>query len=382
MGGAARVVILGGGFGGLSAAHAVRRLAPEAQVTVIDRSPEFRMGLRKLWLLDGRSRPDEGGRPRSALGAQGVDFRLAAIESIDLDRREVRAGGDALGWDLLVIALGAEPRPDLVPGGVDGGFNLYTAEGAAEAGARLAALESGRIVIAITGVPIKCPPAPFEAAFLIDDLLRRKGIRDRVEIEVVSPQPMSIPAAGPAACSAVEGRLGGKGIRFRARTQVDRVEAGRVVLGDEAIDADLVLYVPAHRPPAAVATAGLAGETPWVPVDPGTLATVREGVFAIGDVIEMKTGSGLPFPKAGVFAELGGEVAGANVAALALGRAPEARFDGHGYCFLEVGEGSATKVEGNFLSAPPDVRVEAAAPEHLEAKRRFEAERLDRWLPA
>jgi sulfide:quinone oxidoreductase len=115
-------------------------------------------------------------------------------------------------------------------------------------------------------------------------------------------------------------------------------------------------------------------------VDPATLATKVENVYAVGDVVEMKTGSGLPFPKAGVFAEAAGEVVGENIAELLRGGEPVATFDGHGYCFLEVGEGQATRVMGDFLSSPPDVEVEPAAPEHLAAKHRFEAERLARWF--
>lgn len=377
----ARIAILGGGFGGLSAAHTLRGLVPDAAITVVDKSPQFRMGLRKLWSLDGRSSPEEGARERTALAQFGIEFRQAELSGIDLAAQTVSADGESLGWDFLVVALGAEGRADLVPDGVAGGIDLYTAAGAAEAGRRLEALERGKVVVAIAGVPIKCPPAPFEAAFLIDDLLRRTGRREQVEIEVISPQPMSIPAAGPAACSAIEGRLGAKGIRFRNNAKVDRVEDGRVVVAGEDVEADLVLYVTAHRPPKVVGASGLAGgESPWVQVDAGTLQTQHEGVFALGDVIELKTGAGMPFPKAGVFAELGGRVAGENVAALIGGRPPESRFDGRGYCFLETGGGEATKVEGDFLSNPPAVRVEASAPEALEAKRQFEQERLERWF--
>jgi sulfide:quinone oxidoreductase len=378
-----RVLILGGGFGGLSAAHTLRSGAGErVDLLLVDSSPDFTMGLRKLWLLDGRSTPGEGSRPRTSLNRTGIPFRQGAVEAIDAERREVRVDGDHLGYDFLVMALGARPRPDLVPGGLGDNPNLYDAEGAVEAGRRLADLDRGRVVILIAGIPIKCPPAPFEAAFLVDDLLRRSGRRDRVEIEVVTPQPMSIPAAGPAACALVEGRLGSKGIGFRPNAVVESVETGRVVLqGGDVLQADLLLVVPPHRPPEVVAGSGLGGEGGWVPADPATLAAGPDGLFAVGDLVAMQTGAGLPFPKAGIFAERHGEVVGRNLAATIAGQAPPARFDGQGYCFLEVGGGEATMVVGNFLASPPDVTIVDSSPERLAEKGAFERERLDRWLP-
>jgi sulfide:quinone oxidoreductase len=379
-----KVVIVGAGFGGLAAAHALIREAGDAvELLVIDRSPTFLMGLRKLWVLDGRASPGEGGRDRSVLEGAGIPFRQGDVESIDRDARRVRVNGEEVGFDFLVLAVGAQQRIDLVPGDPDGNPNLYTVDGAAEAGRRLREMQEGRVVIAIAGVPYRCPPAPYEAAFLIDDLLRRDGRRDRVELEVLTPQPMSVPAAGPAACAAIEGRLAGKGIGFRPKSVLAEMGVGAVSLeGGDTVRGDLILVVPPHRPPAVVDDTGLVGQSGWIQADPGTLRTEDERVFAVGDVVEMTTGTGLPFPKAGVFAESHGEVVGRNIAAMVTGAEPGATFDGFGFCFLEVGGGKASMVRGNFLASPPDVRIEEDAPEHLQAKREFERERLDRWLPA
>lgn len=378
-----RVVILGAGFGGLAAAHTLRREAHDSvELELVDASPTFLMGLRKLWLLDGRSGPGEGSRHRSTLSGAGIPFRPGRAESIDRNARRVRVDAEDVPYDYLVIALGAQQRIDLVPGSADGNPNLYTAEGAAEAGRRVGELEEGRVVIAITGVPYKCPPAPYEAAFLIDDLLRRTGRRDRVDIEVLTPQPMSVPAAGPVACAVIEGRLGSQAIGFRPRSTVAEVEAGQVKLeGGEEIQADLLILVPPHRPPEVVADSGLGGEGGWIDVEPATLRTADERVFAVGDVVSMLTGTGLPFPKAGVFAEGHGTVVGSNLAAVAAGREPDAEFDGVGHCFLEVGGGKATMIRGNFLASPPDISVAEPAAQHLEAKVDFERERLERWFP-
>jgi sulfide:quinone oxidoreductase len=378
-----KVVILGAGFGGLAAAHAIRQGAgDEIELALIDQSPAFLMGLRKLWVLDGRASPGQGTRDRTTLSHAGIPFRHGRVEALDRDARQVRVDGTDISYDFLILALGAQQRIDLVPGDPGGNPNLYTMEGAAEAGRRLRDLEAGHVVIAIAGVPYKCPPAPYEAAFLIDDLLRRDGRRERVELEVLTPQPMSVPAAGPAACSAIEGRLATKGIRFRPKTNLSEARPGGLTLDDgDSVRADLLVLVPPHRPPALVDDSGLAGESGWAKIDPATLRTDDERVFAVGDVVEMATGTGLPFPKAGVFAESHGEVVGRNLVAAVAGREPEAAFDGFGFCFLEVGGGKASMVRGNFLASPPEVTIEQDAPEHLAAKERFESERLERWFP-
>jgi sulfide:quinone oxidoreductase len=378
-----KVLVLGSGFGGLAAAHALRDHAAErVDVLVVDRSPTFRMGLRKLWLLDGRSGPGEGGRERSGLAAVGIPFRQGTVERVDLGASRVRIDGQDQPYDFLVVALGAEPRMDLVPGNPDAAPSLYTFDGAAAIAERLGGLEQGRVVFLIAGVPYKCPPAPFEAALIIEDHLRRTGRREAIEIEILSPQPMSIPAAGPAACAHVEGRLKERGIAFRPSMKLQGIEPGRVSLeGGESVEADLLILVPPNRPPAVVKESGLTGEGEWVQADPGSLATDHGNVFAIGDLVEMTTGVGMPFPKAGVFAERHGEVVGKNIAAAVGGTDPAERFDGTGYCFLEVGGGMASMVVGNFFASPPDVRIEEPTAAHLEAKVSFESERLERWFP-
>ncbi|MDR7474597.1 MAG: FAD/NAD(P)-binding oxidoreductase [Armatimonadota bacterium] len=378
---APRVVILGGGFGGLAAATTLRQaLGDRVDLLVVDAAPDFMMGLRQLWLLDGRATRAEGTRDRRTLPERAIPFRQGRVEAIDPERRRVAVDGDSLGYDYLIVALGAQPRSDLIPGGAAGGYNLYLPEEAEALGHRLRDLERGRILIAIAGLPYKCPPAPYEAAFIIEALLRRTGRRPAVELEVLTPQAMSLPVAGPAVCAQVEGTLAARRISFRTRAQVQRVEARRVLLADGSqVTADVVVYVPPHRPSQAITASGLAdGE--WIRPDPRTLATKAERVFALGDITEIPLAGGQALPKAGVFAERQGEVVARNLADLLAGREPVARFDGAGYCFIEVGDGKATTVDGRFFADPPDVRVADPTAESLAAKEAFERERLQRWF--
>ena len=377
-----RVLILGGGFGGLAAATTLRGAAGDrVDLLVVDAVPAFMMGLRKLWFLDGRGTRAEGTRNRRTLPARAIPYRQGTVDAIDPAGRWVAVDGDRLSYDYLIVALGAEPRPDLIPGGVTGASNLYSPDEAEVLGQRLRDFDRGRILIAIAGVPYKCPPAPYEAAFIIDAMLRRTGRRPAVEIEVITPQPMSLPVAGPEVCAQVEGTMAARRIRFRTKMPVQRVEATRVVLADGAeVAADLVILVPPHRPPAVAQASGLTAGGEWIRPDPGTLATAVERVFAVGDVTEIPLSTGQMLPKAGVFAERQGEVVATNLADLLAGREPGARFDGVGYCFIELGDGQASMVDGKFLADPPDVRVVDPSPEHLAAKEAFERERLQRWF--
>lgn len=377
-----RCVVLGGGFGGVSAAHRLRaRLRRDAEVTVIDRRSTFMMGLRILAVVAGLGARAEGTRPLSRLAARGIRYVQDDVTAIDLERRTVvtRASGE-WPYDALVVALGAELRPDLVAGYDPVGSNLYDPDQAEAIAARVASIEEGRIGIGILDVPYKCPPAPYEAAFLIDEVLRRRGVRDRVELEVFTPQPSSLPVAGAAVCAEVEGRLAAKRIGFLPGRRVAGVEGQTVVFERERRRYDVFIGIPPHRGPAVVKAAGLAtGE--WIRPDPGTCRTPADRVFAVGDVAEFPLPNGMMLPKAGVFAEAQGLVAADAIADELTGSTGGAGFDGRGYCFIEVGDGLATAVRGDFFAAPqPVVDIADPSPQTLEEKRAFEATRLEAWF--
>ncbi|MGH2400122.1 MAG: FAD-dependent oxidoreductase, partial [bacterium] len=170
-------MILGGGFGGITAALELRRsLNGDHVITLVDRRPSFMMGLRKLWVLTGRGTPGDGTRPLSALSTKGITLRQATVTNIDPASRSVTTDMGTLVYDHLVIALGAESRPDLVPGFSSAVFNLYDAADVERLAARVKSFAAGRVVIGILGVPYKCPPAPYEAALLLHDLFEQRGL--------------------------------------------------------------------------------------------------------------------------------------------------------------------------------------------------------------
>ena len=374
----ARTVILGAGFGGIAVARELRRLlGPDHEIVLLDRSEHFSMGLRKLWEVAGLGTIDEGTRAREALDG----FRCEEITAIDLAQRAVVTSDGSVDGLHLVVALGAEPRPDLVPGMTEHAHSPWNRELVAPLREAVEAFDGGRIAIVVTGAPYKCPPAPYECAMLLEEALRTRGIRDRCELVVTTFQPILLPNAGKAGSDYLAQQLAARGIRAEAGRKVQRYEAGRVVYEDAELEADLIIGVPPHRVPAVIADSGLADANGWIEVDHGTLATRHPGVFAIGDVTGIKLANGLPLPKAGVIAERQGLRVAAAIAAELSGGEPPPPFDGHGMCFLEMGSGEAALIEGDFFAeGEPDVRVVHGSAEHAREKRAFEAERLAAWF--
>jgi sulfide:quinone oxidoreductase len=287
-------------------------------------------------------------------------------------------------YDYLVLSPGAELRPDLLPGLADGGRNLYTLAGAADLNADLSRFQGGRLVVLVAAMPFKCPAAPYEAAMLLEARLRAQGIRSRCEVAVYTPEPQPMPVAGPVLGAAVRDMLTSRGIDYFPGHKPVAVEPGRHTIRFETGDVasyDLLAYVPPHAAPAFVVDAGLAPQGGWVTVDPRTLATPFERVWAVGDVTGIPLPNGKSLPKAGVFAEGQAEVVARNIAALVHGAAPAAEFGGEGACFVEMGDGRAGFATGNFYATPdPAVRLKTPGRRWHWAKVLFERTWFARWL--
>jgi sulfide:quinone oxidoreductase len=219
---------------------------------------------------------------------------------------------------------------------------------------------------------------------LLESGLRKRKVRDRVQIDLYAAEPGPMGVAGPDVSAAVRGMVEAKGIAYHPEHQVTSVDAQMKKLhfanGAEA-EFDLLAFVPPHRAPKVVRESGLVNEAGWIPVDRGTLQTRFEGVFALGDITTIPLKLGKPLPKAGAFAHGQAEVVANNLAYAITGKGRPTTFAGGGDCFVEVGDGRAALGAGNFYGEPtPEVRMKAPSWRWHLGKVAFEKWWLWRWF--
>lgn len=380
----ATVLVLGGGIGGAAAANALsERLGERHRIVVVDRDADQVFAPSLLWLMVGQRRPAGIVRPLAELLRPGIEVVRSRVHGLDPVARRVTTDAGELTGDAVVIALGAELAPEAISGYAEAAHDFFTIEGAGGFASALAGFSGGRVVVAISALPFKCPAAPYEAAFLIDADLRRRGLRDRSTIELYTPEPAPMPVAGPVLGQAVVDLLIERGIGYFPGHQVKRYDGAsrQVRFADgSAASFDLLAAVPPHRPPDAIASSGLTNPAGWVTVDRDTLETSGPNVFAIGDVTAIALGNGKLLPKAGVFAHAEAHVVAAQIASRFDG-GPAGRFDGRGYCWVELGAGVAGFASGDFFADPePTVALRRPGRTWHAGKVLFERYSLSRGL--
>jgi sulfide:quinone oxidoreductase len=377
-----RIVVLGGGVGGQVAATRLKqKLGAEARVTLVERSTTFTFAPSLLWLMVGKRQPRTITRDYSALSRRGIEVTHATVTGIDTAAAEVQTDSGTIGYDYLVVALGAVLDPERMPGLAEHTFHPYDLPSAERLRDALARFPGGRVSVAIASLPYKCPAAPYETAMLIDGYLRERGIREASKIDLYTPEPLPLPVAGPYAGYSVAAELAARGIGFHPRTQLEGVEPSALRFGGESVPHDLAVVIPPHRPPDVLASAGLAGPNGWIPVDRSTLRTRASNVYAIGDNTAIPLENGMLLPKAGVFAHGEAEVVAENITRRIRGDLREEAFDGHGTCFLETGGGKSGLARGDFFASPlPKVAMYRPGRPWHAAKVAFEQYWLRRWL--
>ena len=370
------VLVLGAGFGGLELSTRLsEELGDQVEITLIDRADSFVFGFLKLDVMFGKRAPDTVRLHYHDLTTPHVRFRQETVTAIDPVERRVVTDLDAYEADVLVLALGADYDMDATPGLAEAGREFYSVPGAEALRDVLPSFTSGTAIVGVCGAPFKCPPAPSEAALLLDEYLRERGLRDDVRIQVVIPFGIPIPPS-PATSGAIMAAFVERGIEFVPDHRVVSLDPREAVLDDGAhLPYDLFLGIPVHRAPAVVVESGLTKDG-WIPVDPRTLATRFPGVYAVGDVTSVGT------PKAGVFAERQASVVADHVIAQVRAASAPDGYDGTGTCYIEFGGGDVGRVDVDFYSTPghPTGTFFAPSMETAAEKADFASSRRARWF--
>ncbi len=327
----------------------------EAEITVIDRDDDhvYQPGL--LFVPFGLADAEHLVRSRQRQYHRDVHAIEADVEGVDPACSEVHLGhGIVVGYDVLIVATGARLVPEETEGLTGDGwletvFPFYTAEGATALAAALERFAGGRLVVNPVDMPIKCPVAPLEFAFLADWYLTERGIRDRSEIVYVTPLDGAF--TKPAASDMLSGLLAAKHIELVTEFNTGSVDGGSGVLRsyDEREERfDLLVTVPLHAGAAYVdRSPGLGDDTGFVRADPHTLQTqAAANIFAIGDA------ANLPTSKAGSVTHFEADTLTANIRRFLAKQPLEGSFDGHANCFVETGFGKALLIDFNYEVEP------------------------------
>ncbi len=351
-----RLLILGAGTAGTMMANHLRPKLAEDQwkVTIVDQEKTHYYQPGYLFLPFDIYKPKQIRKPIKNFIPKGAEWIRAGIDRIIPDSNVVRlASGAQLKYDVLIIATGTKTAPQETEGMLGPGwrkdiFDFYTFEGAKALRDKLRVWQGGKLVVHICEMPIKCPVAPFEFAFLADAFFEEKGIRAQVELTFVTP--LSGAFTKPTATEKLGHLLAEKNIRIVSDFAVERIdnESKKLIdYGGQEVEYDLLVTVPTNMGDELIARSGFGDDLNYVPTNNATLQTsVKENIFAIGDA------TNLPASKAGSVAHFEAEILTDNILRFIDGKPLQEGFDGHANCFVETGHGKALLIDFNYTQEP------------------------------
>lgn len=356
-----KILVVGGGMGGTILANNVARSlqsemkSGKVQLTMLSASDQHMYQPGLLYLAVGRMTPDELYRDQASLLEPGIQFHVDPVEQFMLDNNQVKTkSGKVHSYDILVIATGSRMWPDSIPGLKENAEFFYTEETAVKMFHRLREFQGGKVVIAM-GVPHKCPMAPLEITFMLDDFFKERGIRDKVQLHYTYPIGRVHTLENVAKWAQPE--MDKRGITYETLFNLKSVDgAKRMLYSEEGTETnyDMLISIPAHKGMEVIETSKL-GQNGWIPTDRYSLAMEgRNNVFILGDT------TNIPISKAGSTAHFEAETVGANIAALVRFGAPVRKYDGKVFCFIQAGSEKATYAMFNY-NLPPDPKAPTRA---------------------
>lgn len=351
-----KLLILGAGTAGTTMVNKLYTALDkkEWQITIVDQNETHYYQPGFLFIPFGIYTPEDVIKPRRDFLPSGVEVVISPIELIMPDQNKVKlTNGAVLSYDYLIIATGTQVHPEETAGLKDGGwhqniFDFYTIDGTTALRNFLKYWEGGKMVLNITEMPIKCPVAPLEFVFLADWWFTEQGIRDKVEIEYVTPLPGAF--TKPIASKFLGQFLEKKNIRLTPEFSIGSVDSSKnkiVSYDGREVSYDLLVTIPTNMGSEVIARSGMGDDLNYVPTDPKTLRSRDyENVFVIGDA------ANLPTSKAGSVAHFESEVLFENFLRAVEGRKLEPKFDGHANCFIESGFGKGILIDFNYDVEP------------------------------
>ena len=351
-----RVLILGAGTAGtMMANHLNHELdKKEWQIDIIDEKVEHHYQPGYLFLPFDIYTPDDIIKKIEDFIPKDVNLIKGSIAQIvGGENKVVMTDGTVYTYDILIIATGAKIAPEEIEG-MKGEewhksvFDFYTFEGALALRNKLREWQGGKMLVHITEMPIKCPVAPLEFAFLADSFFKHKNMRDKVEISFVTP--LSGAFTKPKATAALDHLLDEKNIKIEPDFAIESVDNERKVIvdyGGREIPFDLLVTVPTNKGDEVIARSGMGDDLNFIPTNKATLQSLAHGnIFVLGDA------SNIPASKAGSVAHFEAEILTENIKHFIKGEPLSEEFDGHANCFIETGGGKALLIDFNYTHEP------------------------------
>ncbi|OGG93919.1 MAG: oxidoreductase [Candidatus Lambdaproteobacteria bacterium RIFOXYD2_FULL_50_16] len=350
-----KLVVLGAGCAGTMVANKLRKRLDEKEwsITIIDQDDRhiYQPGL--LFIPFGVYTAKDVIRSRSEFISKGIKFVVAEITGLDPKAQKVETSQGTFDYDKVVVATGVYINPEEVDGLMEdwgkNAFDFYTLDGAVALSKALREFKGGKLVLDIAEMPFKCPVAPLEFVYLADWYFTERGIRDQVEIRLVTPLPGAF--TKPKATVFFTELIEKKNIKITTNFDLLEVKAKEkkiVAASGAEVEYDLLVSIPPNLGAKFLVKSGVANdEVGYVATDKNTLKAAKyDNMFVVGD------GSNLPTSKAGSVAHFSAEVMVDNFMREIHGEAVKPEFDGHANCFIETGFEKAALIDFNYAYEP------------------------------
>ena len=348
------LVVLGYGAGGTMVATKLREKLKESEwkVTVIDRDWQHHYQPGWLFIPFGIYTQEDCAKPKLDFVLKGIDFVLDEVTNIDPVKKRIKTKKGHYDYDWLVVATGCRIMPGEVEGMMEGWRgdiqDYYTPDGAVALHKKWKYFKKGKIVLNIAEMPIKCPVAPLEFIFMADWFFSVNGVRNDIELELVTPLPGAF--TKPVASAALSQMCEKKNIKITPNFDLAEVNAaGKIITsarGDE-VNYDLLVAIPPHFGAQVIIDSEIGDPMGYIDTEHGTLkAKQYENMYVVGDA------TNVPTSKAGAVAHYESDIIVMNLLREIDGQEPLPEFDGHSTCFICTGYEKASLIDFNYKVEP------------------------------